>query len=58
MRDPDAKAVTNSKMVREMRARRAARAAAVPPKVSPRLAEGLRPVLPSSGEPASQSPTP
>ncbi len=59
MRDPLAKTVTNTELVREMRARRAARSEAVSPKTPPRLPEGLRPVPPSSGaEPASRSPTP
>ena len=55
MRDPHAKTVTNTELVREMRARRAARAEAVPPNVSPRLPEGPRPVPPSSiAEPPSR----
>lgn len=60
MRDPHAKTVTNTALVREMRARRAARGEAVAPSGSPRLPEGLRPVPPPStgAEPPSQSPHP
>jgi hypothetical protein len=61
MRDPNAKTVTNTALVREMRARRAARGEATPPKgSSPRLPEGLRPVPPPSAgaERPSQSPNP
>jgi len=57
MRDPHAKTVTNIALVREMKARRAARGGGAPPSGSVRLPEGLRPVPPPSvgAEPPSQS---